>query len=150
MLAVIQLVTKATVRSKENEGSLRSIGNGLVAYLGVSTNDTDQDTEKMVHKILNLRIFPDGDKKMNLSIRDVRGEIMLISQFTLLGDLKGNNRPNFMNAAGKELATIIYEKVSNQLSGQGISVTEGFFGEHMEIAQENDGPVTIIIDTKIL
>ena len=150
MLAVIQLVNQSSVKINGDNSTIRKIGRGLTVFLGVSINDTESDVEKLVNKLTKLRIFPDKEEKMNLSISDIAGEILLISQFTLLGDLKGNNRPDFSKAAGKELALKLYELTGQKIKELGIKIQTGYFGEHMIISQELDGPVTINLDTNNL
>jgi D-aminoacyl-tRNA deacylase len=147
MIAVAQVVDQAEVTLKDQPTTKRDIAKGLVVFLGISKTDTEKEVEKLVNKLSKLRVFPDGEAKMNLDIQSTRGEILLISQFTLLGDLKGNNRPDFFNAAGKELATKLYHLFADKLSQAGLSVKTGFFGEHMLIKSRLNGPVTIILDS---
>lgn len=147
MKSVVQLVSQATVSRSGNSDSRRLIKTGLVVYLGISKLDTETQVRQMVDKIMKLRIFPDKDSKMNLSVTDAGAEIMLISQFTLFGDLKGNNRPSFSGAAGKEEASRFFELAAKFFTESGVRVVSGYFGELMEIEQVNQGPVTIIIDT---
>lgn len=150
MRAVIQLVSNSSVKIVGDAGPENSIGYGLTVLVAASALDTEKEAEKTIDKILKLRIFPDGDKKMNLNIIDARGEILLIPQFTLYGDLKGNNRPNFSKAAMKDNALKLFTLVETKLREKGVSVKTGFFGEHMVIKQELDGPVTIILDTEFI
>ena len=150
MLAIIQLVNSASVSLKDQHLRINSIGRGLVVFLGVGKEDTDNDAVKLVDKILKLRIFPDELQKMNLSVLDTGSDIMVISQFTLLGDLKGNNRPNFSGAADKEKAIELYEQTVAMFEKTGLKTVKGFFGEHMLIDQKQDGPVTIVLDTEKL
>lgn len=148
MIVVTQVVDQASVSiSGEIKESLREINKGLVVFLGVSKADTENDVEKLVNKLIKLRVFPDGGEKMNLDIQTIKGEILLISQFTLLGDLKGNNRPNFFKAADKELAIKLYNIFTDKLTKAGISVKTGYFGEHMVISSSLNGPVTIIMES---
>lgn len=147
MIAVTQIVDKAQVVIFDQNDSARKIQKGLIVFLGVSKTDTEVDVDKVVGKLLKLRIFPDENKKMNLDIQSVGGEILLISQFTLLGNLKGNNRPDFTDSADKELALSLYELFADKLTKAGLSVSKGFFGEHMEIRADLNGPVTIILDS---
>jgi D-aminoacyl-tRNA deacylase len=150
MIAVTQIVNSAGVNKFGQINTLRSIGKGLIVFLGVSKTDSEKDVEKVVNKLLKLRIFPDNEEKMNLDIHATKGEILLISQFTLLGNLKGNNRPDFTDSAGKELALNLYGLFADKLTEAGVKIKQGFFGEHMEIKVDLDGPVTIILDsTKI-
>lgn len=148
MIAVVQIINSGSVAVKDNADSQRKSNKGLIVFLGVSKTDTEADVDKVSNKLLKLRIFPDMDEKMNIDIGSAGGEILLISQFTLLGNLKGNNRPDFTDAAGKELATKLYELFADKLTQEGLAVTKGFFGEHMKIATSLSGPVTIIIDSE--
>ncbi|HOX96201.1 MAG TPA: D-aminoacyl-tRNA deacylase [Candidatus Woesebacteria bacterium] len=147
MIAVIQLVDKASVSITGQEESKKHIDLGLLVLLGVSKKDTEKDVSKLVNKVCKLRVFPDNEKKMNLDINSVHGEILLISQFTLLGNLQGGNRPDFIAAADKPLALKLYQKFSDLLLASNIPVKTGFFGEHMEISTNLCGPVTIILDS---
>jgi len=150
MIAVVQTIDSGSVAVKNYSTSQRKTKEGLIVFLGVSKTDTETDVEKVSKKLLKLRIFPDADEKMNIDIGSSGGEVLLISQFTLLGDLKGNNRPNFTDAAGKELAIKLYELFADKLIQEGLAVTKGFFGEHMQITANLNGPVTIILDSKKL
>lgn len=150
MIAVTQVVDRASVCLYGQNESERKINRGLIVFLGISQDDTEADLGKLVSKILKLRVFPDGEHKMNLDIQTIKGEILLISQFTLLGDLKGNNRPSFSRAAGKELALRLYESFADKLIQAGLSVKTGYFAEHMHISSALNGPVTIIMDSNKL
>ena len=144
MRAVIQRVreTKLSV-----DGRLISeIPYGFAVYLAISIDDGEKNAELMAKKIGALRIFEDSMGKMNLSIRDVGGEVLLISQFTLYGDCRHGNRPNFTQAARPEQAKPLYDLMIKLLEEQGIAVSTGIFGADMKIQQYNDGPVTIIFD----
>jgi len=147
MIAVTQVVDQASVSVGDQPETKRTIEKGLIVFLGISKTDTENDVDKLVNKLQKLRVFPDRQEKMNLDIQSVRGEILLIPQFTLLGSLKGNNRPDFFNAAGKELATGLYELFADKLTKAGLSVKTGFFGEHMIISSRLSGPVTIILES---
>lgn len=147
MIAVTQVVNQAKVNIVGQKDTQRGIGQGLIVFLGVSRADTENEVEKIAHKLLKLRVFSDEEQKMNLDIQSVKGEILLISQFTLLGSLKGNNRPDFTAAAEKEQAHQLYELFADKLTSAGIHVSQGFFGEHMEIEVALNGPVTIILDS---
>lgn len=147
MIAVVQVINSGSVCIKDDLSSKRGVGHGLLVLLGVSITDTDSEVVKISEKLLKLRVFPDADQKMNLEIKSIHGEILLISQFTLLGNTKGNNRPDFSAAAGKELAINIYDQFADKLTEAGVSVTKGFFGEHMEIQADLEGPVTIVLDS---
>ena len=121
---------------------------GLVVLLGVGKNDTEQDIDYLVNKIINLRIFEDDEGKMNKSLFDVDGEILLVSQFTLYGDTKKGRRPSFINAGSPEKANEYYELFKDKLIHHGVITQTGVFQAEMEVNIVNDGPVTIIIDTE--
>lgn len=122
------------------------IGRGLVVYLGVRTGDSEKQAEKAMEKIAALRIFEDEAGKMNLSVRDVKGEVLLVSQFTLYGDARKGNRPSFTEAERPERADALYEHAVAHLRSLGVPVQTGVFGADMQIEQHNDGPVTIIYE----
>jgi len=144
MRAVIQRVSEASVSSDNQE--VEAIKSGLVVFLAIHQNDTEDMVEKMADKISKLRIFEDSDEKLNLSILDTGGEILLVSQFTLYGDCTQGNRPSFIEAAAPEKAEEYYEKCIFALRAKNISVAIGKFKTHMQISLVNDGPVTIILD----
>jgi len=146
MRAVIQRVSTANVRVNDEMISL--INKGLLVLLGVANEDTEEDINYLSNKIVNLRIFEDENDKMNLSLLDVKGELLVVSQFTLLGDTRKGKRPNFMNAAPANKANELYLKFVENVSSYGINVKTGVFGQHMDVSLINDGPVTIIIDSK--
>lgn len=144
MRAVIQRVKHTTLSV---DGRLVSeIPFGLAVYLGVKVGDTDEMPAAMAKKIAALRIFEDENVKMNLSVGDVGGEIMLISQFTLYGDCSHGNRPSFIAAERPERANALYEATRDELISRGMTVKTGIFGADMKIEQFNDGPVTIIYE----
>lgn len=144
MRAVIQRVRETTLKV---EGELiAKIPSGLAVYLGIASSDTETDAATMAKKIAALRIFEDAQGKMNLSIRDAGGEVLLISQFTLYGDCTHGNRPSFIGAARPEYAKPLYEKVAELLRAEGLAVQTGIFGADMKIEQYNDGPVTILYE----
>lgn len=144
MRAVIQRVKHTTLSV---DGRLVSeIPFGLAVYLGVKVGDTDEMPAAMAKKIAALRIFEDENGKMNLSVGDVGGEIMLISQFTLYGDCSHGNRPSFIAAERPERANALYETTRDELISRGMTVKTGVFGADMKIEQFNDGPVTIIYE----
>ncbi|MCB9225413.1 MAG: D-aminoacyl-tRNA deacylase [Crocinitomicaceae bacterium] len=147
MKAVIQRVSEASVAI---DGKLKSsILQGYLILLGVAENDTDDDLEWLVNKIYNLRIFSDDEGLMNLSIEDVNGDILVISQFTLHAKTKKGNRPSYIEAAKPDIAIPFYEKFTQRLSDlMGKEIKTGEFGANMQVQLINDGPVTIIIDTK--
>jgi D-tyrosyl-tRNA(Tyr) deacylase len=124
------------------------IGRGLLVLLGVSATDTDTETRWMAEKIFGLRIFDDPDGKMNLSLTDVGGSMLVVSQFTLYGDCRKGRRPSFIDAAPPEMAEAIYEKFVAQVSAAGIPTATGRFRTNMAVELTNDGPVTIWIDTE--
>ena len=128
-------------------GELESeIGRGLVVYLGVKAGDNEKQAEKAMEKVALLRVFEDDAGKMNLSVRDVKGEVLLVSQFTLYGDAKKGNRPSFSEAERPERADALYEHAVSYLRSLGVPVQTGVFGADMQIEQHNDGPVTIIYE----
>lgn len=144
MRALIQRVTSASV--KVDEKIVGKIGKGFLIFLGVYEEDTEEKIEKLTKKIVNLRIFNDENDKMNLSIKDVKGEILLISQFTLCADTRKGNRPSFVSAKNPKDANVIYEKTIESIRNEGIIVEKGIFGADMKVELLNDGPVTILLD----
>ena len=147
MRVVIQRVTEASVTVDKNITG--KIQHGLVILLGIEDADTDGDIEKLSSKIINLRIFNDTNGVMNLSIKDVDGDILLVSQFTLFADTKKGNRPSYIRASKPPVAIPMYEKMIVSLSNiLGKQVQTGVFGADMKVALVNDGPVTIFIDTR--
>lgn len=147
MRAVIQRVTEASVHI-DNE-LFNEIKNGYMILLGVGQNDTPDDIKWLAKKIANLRIFTDENDKMNYSIQQVEGEILLISQFTLYADLTRGNRPGFSEAASPDLGNKLYEDFAKELEDYDITVKMGVFGADMQVSLVNDGPVTIIYDTEL-
>ncbi len=146
MRAVIQRVSHASVVVESKEVS--KISKGYLILLGVETTDTEADIDWLANKISKLRIFSDKEGKMNVSIMDIEGSILVISQFTLFASTKKGNRPSFMNAAGGNVANEKYENFCQALRSLGITVMQGIFGADMKVSLLNDGPVTIIIDSK--
>ena len=144
MRALIQRVTSASV--KVDEKIVGKIGKGFLIFLGVYEEDTEEKIEKLTKKIVNLRIFNDENDKMNLSIKEVKGEILLISQFTLCADTRKGNRPSFVSAKNPKDANVIYEKTIVSIRNEGIIVEKGIFGADMKVELLNDGPVTILLD----
>lgn len=147
MKALIQRVNSASVAV--NDEVVSSIGHGMLVFLGVAQHDSDSDLDKLSSKLLSLRIFKDEQKKMNKSVAQVRGEILLVSQFTLLSNSKKGNRPSFIDAADPEKANKYYEQMKKTLS-ESVPVKTGIFGEYMQVSLVNDGPVTIMLDTRDL
>lgn|SRR5690554_1373556 len=146
MKIVIQRVKEASVNV--NNTIIGKIDNGLLLFVGVVPDDNDEDIAYLVRKIVNMRIFEDDEGKMNLSLVDKNYDILSISQFTLYADTKKGNRPGFSQAAHPDLANKLYERFNEGLRKENIKVETGAFGEHMDISLINDGPVTIIIDSK--
>lgn len=145
MRAVVQRVSSSSVTV---EGSvIGSTQQGLLVLLGVADTDTATDVQYICDKVSHLRIFEDEKDKMNLSVLDVNGEVCVVSQFTLYGDVRKGRRPNFMKAAPPELAEQLYLEVVAAFKEQGILVSTGQFQAHMEVALVNDGPVTILLDS---
>ncbi len=146
MRAVVQRVTEAAVRV---DGEVTgSIGNGLMVLLGVGEGDTEEDMKYIADKIIKLRIFSDENGKMNLSLEDVGGNMLVISQFTLYGDCSHGRRPFFGDAMEPEGANAIYEKFTDYVREQGIHTETGVFGADMKVSLINDGPVTIMLESK--
>ena len=144
MKAVVQRVKKTTLSV---DGKLiGEIPFGLTVYLGVKTGDSEKEAAYLAKKIAALRIFEDENGKMNLSVKDVGGEVLLVSQFTLYGDASHGNRPSFTLAERPEKVEPLYEYAVEQLAAQGVSVKKGVFGADMKIEQYNDGPVTILLE----
>ena len=145
MRAVVQRVKESTVKSdKEIVGQ---IGSGLLVLLGVAKDDTAKEADYLANKIINLRIFEDQDGKMNRSLLETGGELLAVSQFTLLADCRKGRRPSFIEAAEPEKAIDLYEKFVDIVRAKGIGVQTGRFRAQMEVALVNDGPVTIIIES---
>lgn len=148
MRSVIQRVTSASV-CVDNE-TVGEIGKGLLILLGVSDDDTDTDLKYIADKALNLRIFSDENDKMNLSVQDINGDILIVSQFTLYGDCRKGRRPSFDSAGTPEYANKMYEKFIEYCSSFGLKIQHGIFGADMKVNLLNDGPVTIMLDSKKL
>lgn len=148
MRAVVQRVTKASVSV---EGKLvGEIGNGLMVLLGVGDEDNDQDLQYLVEKVVGLRIFQDENDKMNLSLIDVKGELLIVSQFTLYGDERKGKRPSFIKSAKPDIGEMYYEEFIKKTKSLGIKTEKGIFGAHMDVHLINSGPVTIMLDSKKL
>lgn len=146
MRAVVQRVSRARVTvGDEITGE---IGKGLLILLGVSVRDTEKDTAYLVEKVLNLRVFEDAEEKMNLSLLDIKGELLVVSQFTLYGDVTRGRRPSFIEAAPPERANHLYEIFVAEAAKQVDSVQTGRFQAMMDVELVNDGPVTILLDSQ--
>jgi D-tyrosyl-tRNA(Tyr) deacylase len=144
MRAVIQRVSEASVTV---EGKVTgAVGKGLLVLLGVGHADTEETARAMAAKIARLRIFSDAEGKMNLSVQDVGGGVLAVSQFTLLADTRKGNRPSFTDAAPPEKAYALYETFCDAVAALGLPVGKGIFGAHMDVRLTNDGPVTIFMD----
>lgn len=145
MRAVVQRVTEASVTVEGK--TVGAIGPGLLVLLGVSREDTEKDGAYLAEKLAGLRIFEDEEEKMKRSVAQVGGSILLVSQFTLYGDVRHGKRPSFTQAAVPDVANRLYEKLADSLRAKGIPVATGQFQAHMEVALVNDGPVTILLDS---
>jgi D-aminoacyl-tRNA deacylase len=145
MRAVIQRISQAIV--KVDPEVVGETSSGLLVFLGISKDDTEEDAAYLLDKVVNLRIFEDKEGKFNLSLLDLKGELMVISQFTLYGDARKGRRPSFSEAAKGEKAQELYDYFIYKAKDMGIAVAHGNFGEHMEVRLTNDGPVTILLDS---
>ena len=145
MRAVVQRVSSSKVTVDGNVTG--GIKKGLLVLLGVTHEDTSKDVDYIIDKVLNLRIFEDENEKMNLSLKDVEGELLVVSQFTLYGDCRKGRRPSFSTAARPELATKLYEEFIEKSRKEGIVTQTGQFGAHMMVDLTNDGPVTILLES---
>ena len=146
MRAVVQRVSEADV-TVENK-VVGSIQGGLMILLGVEEDDSDQDVAYLVEKIVNLRVFEDQDEKMNLSVLDTGGSLLVVSQFTLFGDCRKGRRPSFIQAARPEKAKELYQQFVRKCKAMGIKTEEGIFQSNMLVRINNEGPVTLLIDSK--
>ena len=145
MRAVIQRVTNASV---ETDGRIAGqINRGLLVYLSVGKGDSEADAEFMAEKLVNLRIFADEAGKMNLSVKDIGGEILIVSNFTLHGDCRKGRRPGFDEACEPSLAEKLYEKTTILTAEKGVRTAKGVFGAYMQVSSVNDGPVTFLLDS---
>lgn len=145
MKAVIQRVSEASV--KVDGKIVGEINTGFMLLVGIDENDEKTDADWLVQKILNLRVFSDENDKLNLSIKDINGEILCISQFTLIADYKKGNRPSFIKAAKPDKAITLFEYFKEELLKSCLKVESGIFGANMKVSLTNDGPVTIVMDT---
>lgn len=146
--AVVQRVAEASVRV--DGAVVGAIGRGLAVLVGVGTGDTDADAAHLAEKVINLRVFPDESGQMNRSVLDVRGGLLVVSQFTLLGDVRRGRRPSYSGAAPPETANRLYEHLVSLLRASGLAVATGVFRATMDVALVNEGPVTILIDSRKL
>ena len=146
MKALVQLVSRASVRV--NDKIVGKIGPGLVVFLGVAQGDSKEDASYLASKVVNLRIFADESSNFSLSALDTRGDILIVSQFTLLADTRKGRRPDFTAAAPPDLAKELYESFVEQVRSTGLKVETGLFQEHMLVEIYHDGPVTILLESK--
>lgn len=148
MRAIVQRVKNAKVTvDKQIVGQIQA---GLLVYLGVGNGDNESDAVFIADKIVNLRIFADSNDKMNLSVKDVKGGILIVSNFTLFGDCRKGRRPGFDLAAEPTIANSLYEKVCDLIKQQGIEVQKGIFAAYMDVTASNDGPINFLLDSKRL
>ena len=148
MRIVVQRVRHARVSVAGEEKGCIDLG--FLLLVGVTHEDTESDVTLLVKKVVGLRVFSDENDKMNLSLKDIGGSVLSVSQFTLYGDCRKGNRPSFVRAAGAEHALRLYEMFNQQLEAEGIHVERGEFGAHMEVELLNDGPVTILLETPMV
>jgi len=141
----LQRVTEASVQVDAQQ--VGKIGPGLLVLLGIGQQDTSREVTQLVDKIVNLRIFADEQGKMNLSLLDVEGQMLVISQFTLWGDCRKGRRPSFVDAADPQLAEPLYEEFAREVRARGVTVETGRFGAMMQVSLVNDGPVTLVIES---
>lgn len=144
MKLVIQRVKEASVKVDKN--IVGQIDKGLLIFVGITHTDTKEIADYLVKKVCNLRIFEYENEKMNLNVKDVKGDFLIVSQFTLYANCDKGNRPSFTNAAKSEVANELYEYFCNKCEENGIKVQKGIFGENMKVRLINDGPVTIILE----
>ena len=141
MRALVQRVSRASVTAEPDAEEVAAIGPGLLVLLGVHRDDGEEEADRLARKLGALRVFEDEDGRMNRSVADVGGEVLCVSQFTLLGDTRRGNRPSFVDAAPPVLAEPLYERVRRALGASG-----GRFGAHMQVTLVNDGPVTLLVE----
>lgn len=146
MKVVVQRVKEANVKVEGNV--IGEISEGLMLLIGIDENDENDDADWLVKKIVDLRIFSDEDGKMNLSVKDISGEILCISQFTLLSDYKKGNRPSYIKAAKPDKAIPMFEYFKEEIKKSGLKIESGIFGADMKVSLLNDGPVTLVLDSK--
>ena len=145
MRFLVQRVKEASVRVNNNV--IGQIGHGLLVFVGVSDSDTEQIADKLIDKLTKLRIFDDEDGKTNLSISDVQGEFLIISQFTLYANYKKGNRPSFIESGKPDMSNALYEYILSEVKSKGFPVQHGSFGADMKVSLLNDGPFTIMLDS---
>ena len=146
MVAILQRVSSASIYIDKKE--YNKINNGLLILIGIGKNDTEEDIKYLVNKIIGLRIFNDGDEKMNLSISDLNGEIMIVSQFTLLANTKKGLRPSFIDSAHPNIAEKLYNLFVDRIKQTDLNVKTGKFGSMMDVQLVNNGPATFILDSR--
>jgi D-tyrosyl-tRNA(Tyr) deacylase len=146
MKALIQRVNQASV--SVNGHIVGEIDRGYLVLLGVSEGDQESDVKYLADKIVNLRLFPDTEGRFDKTLQDVKGSILLVSQFTLLADTKKGRRPNFQKAAQPELANQLYERMRHEIEKHSVNCSLGIFGDHMEVALINDGSVTLMLESR--
>ena len=146
MKALVQRVTRASVNI--NDGAVGEIGRGLLVFLGVAKGDSEEDASYLANKIANLRIFADEASKFALSVLNINGEVLIVSQFTLLADSRKGRRPSFTEAAPPDMARELYEFFVEQVRSIGLKVATGVFQDHMLVEIHNDGPVTILLESR--
>ncbi len=146
MRIIVQRVNNASVEVEKEV--VAEIKKGILIFLGVGTEDDEKDLEYMINKVLGLRIFQDQADKMNLSIEDINGEILVVSQFTLYGDVRKGKRPSFTASAPPDIGEKLYEEFLDRLKTSGLKIENGIFGADMKVSLINDGPVTIMLDSK--
>jgi D-tyrosyl-tRNA(Tyr) deacylase len=146
MKVLVQRVSRASV--SVNDRMVGRIGPGLVVFMGVAQGDSKEDAAYLANKVANLRVFADDSSKFSLSVLDTRGDILIVSQFTLLGDTRKGRRPDFTAAAPPDLAKELYESFVDQVRATGLKVETGVFQEHMVVEIHNDGPVTVSLESK--
>ena len=144
MKLVIQRVKEANVKVEGN--IVGKIDKGFLILVGITQSDTTENADYLVKKVSNLRVFEDENEKMNLSIKDIDGKFLIVSQFTLYADCSGGNRPSFTNAARPEMANELYEYFCDKCVENGIEIQKGIFGANMKVGLVNDGPVTIVLE----
>ena len=144
MKLVVQRVKKAEVKVDGN--IIGKIDKGFLVLIGIKVGDTKEQADYLVKKLCNLRVFSDENDKMNLSIKDVKGKLLIVSQFTLYGDASKGRRPSYIKALGGDKAIVLYDEFNNKLREKGIEVGTGIFGADMKVSLINDGPVTILLE----